>query len=337
MKKRISPPIIVFLTLLLAGCAGPATSTSDSESDDEFTFCEDDSSFFVFDQDDTLGDAIDELEDGTQTDEERDAILEILGTNDGYANHVVYNLEITTDYDTLATLDDDRDFFGEYGKEVSRYDAEKILVGTYDVDENYYDETETTEVTIDLTADYQVFRNGFCPSLSRFYEIYDFAGVDDDVAIESVYGTENYMHKLYLIDGQAKALELNNLFDLYQDNENIELSTFTANKFASKADGEVDANPALNTSTSLELVVAASYDPAGSALGGKAIHSVLIVDGMIKKVSDFSGTFEIVGPDEVYRTFTEKTAIFSVEDIGAFGGTLLDPEDFTFSSTPPNL
>jgi hypothetical protein len=83
--------------------------------------------------------------------------------------------------------------------------------------------------------------------------------------------------------------------------------------------------------------VTASYDPAGSALGGKAIHSVLIVDGMIKKVSDFSGTFEIVGPDEVYRTFTEKTAIFSVEDIGAFGGTLLDPDGFTFSSTPPNL
>lgn len=337
MKKKIADTIIVVLAFLLAGCTGPATSTSDSDSGDEFTFCEDDSSFFVFNQDNTLNEAINGLPLGVQADEDRDGILEILGTNDGFANRVTYDLEITTDYDDLDVLDDDQDFFGNYSKEVSRYDDEKVLAGTYDIDENYYDETASAEVTVDLTAAYQVFRNGFCPSLSRFYEIYDFAGEDDDVAIENVYGTENYIRKLNLVDGQAKALELNNRFDLYSENENIALAAFTATKFLSKADGEVDADPDLNTSASLELAVSASYEPSGTVLGGKAVHSVLIVDGMIKKVRDFLGTYEVVGVDEVYRTIEEKIATFSVEDIGPFAGTLLNPEDFTFSTNPPRL
>jgi len=337
MEKKTLNFILVTLAFFLAGCAGTPDSTSDSESGGNFTFCEDDSAFFDFSEDDTLNAAIEELPLGLQTDEVRDDILEILGSNDGYANHVSYSLEIITDYDVLSTLDDDRDFFGEYAKEVSRYDAEKVLSGTYDVDENYYDEAESEEVTVDLTADYQVFRNGFCPSISRYYEIYNFAGEDNDVALEKVYGTENFIRKLYLIDGQDEALKLNNHNDDYEEDENVEDLTFTATKFLSKADGEIDADPGLNTSTSLEISVIASYDPAGAALGGKEIHSVLIVDGMIKKVRDFSGTFEVVGIDEIYRTSEEKIATFSVQDNGVFTGTLVNPDDFTFSNTAPKL
>jgi hypothetical protein len=338
MKTKTFVSIITLLALFAVGCSGPGDTSSDSDSGGEFTFCEDDSSFFDFSEDETLKDAIDALPLGLQTNDVRNDILDILGTNDGLANHVEYSLEVTTDYDTIGVLDDDRDFFGQYSKEVTRFDSEKILNGTYDIDENYYDESESVEVTTDLTANYQVFRNGFCPSISRYYEIYDFPGTTDDVALEKVYGTENYIRTLYLVGGQARALELNTLYADYTEDDSITSLTYAATKFLSNASGEVDSEPTLNTSKSLEIVLIASYDPSGEALGEKALHTVLIVDGMVKKMRDFSGTYEIVVADEIYRTVEmDRTAVYSVEDVGAFSGTLLDPENFSFSNTHPNL
>lgn len=337
MKKKPFISILVLSALFLVGCNGAGDSSSASDSDSDFSFCEDDSSFFVFEENTTLGDAIEALELGAQTDENRDAILDLLGENDGYANTVSYTLEETTDYDTINTLDDPRDFTGTYEKNVTRYDAEKILSGDYVMHENYYDEDAALEVTTDRTANYQVLRNGYCPAVSRFYEIYDFPATENDLASEKVYGTEDYIRKLYLVNGQALALDLVSKYADYEDDALLTSLAFTANKFASNAEGVVEGNASLNTSVSLELKIAGSYAASGATLGENIVHSVLIVDGMIKKIGDFQGTFEVVGATNVYRTYREKIAVYDVETVTAFSGTLLNPEDFTFTNTTPNL
>lgn len=337
MKNKTFLSLLVLSALFLTGCNGSGDSSSAADSASDYPFCEEDSAFFVFENEETLGNAIDELELGLQSEENRDAILDILGVNDGYANTVTYMYEDITDYDTLDVLDDSRDFTGNYEKNVTRYDAEKILIGDFSLHENYFDEEATLEVTTDLVADYQVFRNGFCPAISRFYEIYDFPATENDLARESIYGTEDYIHKLYLVNGQALALDLESKYSDYEDSELFSSLTFTANKFNSNAEGVVEGNASLNTSTSLEIRLAGSYAPNGATLGENVAHSVLIVDGMIKKVGDFQGTYEVVGANDVYRTSRARIAEYDVETVAAFSGTLLDPEDFTFSNQTPIL
>ena len=337
MKNKSLISIITLSAFFLVGCNGTTDTSSASDTATDYPFCEDDSSFFVFENDTTLSEAIEELDLGVQTNENRDAILDILGENDGYANTVDYTLNEVVDYDALDTLDDPRDFTGVYGKSVTRHDAEKILIGEYTLNENFYDEEASLEVTNNLVADYQVFRNGFCPAISRYYKIYDFPSTENDIAIEKVYGTEDYIRELYLVNGQALALDLENKYADYEDSELFSTLTFTANKFVSNAEGVVESNAALNTSVSLELRLTGSYVPSGVTLGERVVHSVLIVDGMIKKVGNFQGTYEVVSEVDVYRTYSELIAEYNVETVAAFSGTLLDPEDFTFSNQTPNL
>ncbi|MFA5421359.1 MAG: hypothetical protein WC344_00990 [Bacilli bacterium] len=336
MKQKSLISLLALSTLFIIGCTGQGDSSSSSSSSSQ-VFCQDDSADFVFGEDATLATTIEGLDDGFQNTADRNAILDLLGTNDGYANAVGYTLEDVVDYDVMDTLDDPRDFTGTYIKNVTRYDAVMLLEGGYSLYENYYDEEASLEVTNSLAADYQVFRNGFCPAISRFYEIYDFPGTEDDVAIENVYGTETYIRELYLVNGQALALDLVNEYVEYGDSHIFTTLTFTAEKFDSNADGEVEANPDLNTSTSLELLVTGTYAPSGLALGETVSHSVIVVDGMVKTVRSFQGTYEIDGDDTIYHDYTEQIATYSVEDVGAFAGALLDPDDFTFTTAHPNL
>lgn len=337
MKKKPLFSIIVLSALFLAGCSGTTDTSNSTDTYTDYPFCEDDNSFFVFNEDETLKTAIAALDNGVLSSDDRDDILEVLGTNDGYANTVSYSLEETTDYDTLAVLDDERDFTGLYEKNVVRHDALKILIGEYDLHENYYDEEASLEVTNDKTATYQVFRNGYCPSMSRFYEIYDFVDPLDDVAIENVYGTEAYIRKLNLVNGQALALDLVTEYATLDDSELFSSLTFTATKYASNANGEVEVDDLLNTSVALKISLDGSYAPSGDALGETFSHSVTVVDGMIKNVVEFSGTYEVVGVADVYHTTQQKVAVYSVETITPFAGTLLNPVDFEFTTTAPNL
>ena len=337
MKKTRAFLILISSSFFAVSCGGPATDPISSDDGSYPDFCEEDSRFFVFERDDTLENTIDLLTLGGQTEEKRDEILDLLGTNDGYANSVSYTLEEVVDYDEAGVLDDERDIFANYSKEVSRYDSEKILIGDYNLQENYYDEAESVEVDINLDADYQVFRNGYCPSLSRYYEIYDFVGTDSDVAIEKIYGTENYIRKLNLVNGQALALDFASNYTDYEDSELFSNLSFTAVKYASNSEGVAEGNTALNTSQSLKIELSGSYSPNDPALGESVSDSILIVDGMIKKVTYFSGTFEEVGGSEVYRSWQEKNIEYSVGDIGAYAGTLLDPSDFTFSTSVAKL
>lgn len=338
MKKKPIFSILALSGLFLVGCAGTTDTSSSTDTYTDYPYCEDDSEYFVFNEDETLKNAINTLDIGALEEEERDDILDLLGSNDGYANTVSYRLEKLVDYDTSLVLDDERDFTGVYEKNVVRHDALKILIGEYDLFENYYDEEASLEVTTDETATYQVFRNGFCPFTSRYYEIYDF---DDDpledVAIERVYGTEAYVRKLNLVNGQALALELISEYADLEDSEIFTSLSFAATKYASNANGEVEGDNLLNTSTALRVSIEGSYNPSGEALGEIFTHSVTIVDGMIKNVTTFSGTFELVGATTVYHTAEQKTAVYSVDTIPPFSGTLLNPADFEFTTTAPNL
>lgn len=337
MKKTLAFLILIGSGFFAVSCGGPATDSISSDDGTYPDFCEEDSQFFVFERDETLKNAIASLTLGEQTEEKRNEILDLLGTNDGYANSASYTLEEVVDYDDVDVLDDARDIFANYSKEVSRYNSAKILIGDYNLQENYYDEDESVEVDINLDADYQVFRNGYCPSLSRYYEIYDFAGTDNDVAIENIYGTENYIRKLNLVNGQALALDFVSNYSYYDDSELFSNLSFTAVKYASNSEGVAEGNTALNTSQSLKIELSGSYSPNGPALGESISDSILIVDGMIKNVTYSGGTFEEVGGNEVYRTWQEKIIEYNVEDIGAYTGTLFDPSDFTFSTSTPKL
>jgi len=335
MKFTTFLPALLASALFLVGCGGDDPSSSSSEG--SHSFCEDDGQYFVFDNDTSLADVISPLAVGVQTEAVRDSVLDLLGANDGYANVAAYSLTETTDYDVMGTLDDPRDSHGQYSKEVTRYSSEKILIGDYSLFENYYDEDTSVEVTLDLDADYQVFRNGFCPSISRYYEIYDFAGVDADAASEKVYDTEAYLKKMNLVDGQALALDLIEKYNSYDDTEYFSTLNFTATKSMTNEEGVVEGDAGLNTHQAVRLELFASYDPSGTTLGETASHSVVIVDGMIKSVRDFLGTYEVIADAPLYHVLSEKNVVYDVETIGAYTGTLLDPTAFTFTSGHPNL
>ncbi|MFA5481196.1 MAG: hypothetical protein WC282_02275 [Bacilli bacterium] len=336
MKNTKTIFTLTLSIFLLFGCSGPQESESISSSE-EHTFCGDDSRYFSFTFNTALADAITALPAGVQSDENRDEILSILGSNDGYANTANLTLSTIVDFGTVGTLDHALDFTGQYSKDVTRYSQEKILDGDFSMYEHFYDEDAAAEVTVDQNAAYQVFRNGYCPSVSRYYEIYDFTDNNYDLAIEEVYDTEHYIQKLNLVNGQALALDLNNYFDDFVVKGSYSSLTFTANKYLSDEDGVINVNASLNTHNALALDVSVSYLVDPPATNEEASHSVIIVDGMIKAIRDFRGEYEVSGETKIYHESEEKTISYSVETVGGFAGTTLDPTTFTFSTTTPIL
>lgn len=280
MKKAL-PCLFFLLVAALSSCNPPVDPTSSDDDFTDYNFCDDDSEDFVFKKNDDLKNVIDELPLGVLDDDDFDLLLESLKLNDGRANKIEISLERKVDYGVLGDLDHAKDKNETYNKEVYRYNDFKMLVGTYT------ESIETYGVALSTrSADYQSYRNGFCPSISRYFDVYDFGDILDDYAKEYVYSTEDFIEKLKFVDGGFLEKDLSDKKTLFENSGQFDVLTFGATKGSAE--------------TKIQLI--GEYEPLDEALGERVEYEVVIKNGMITKVKNFKGTYEVVGLNKVFRT-----------------------------------
>ncbi|MFA5686960.1 MAG: hypothetical protein WCZ47_01250 [Bacilli bacterium] len=310
MKKAFTP-VFFLLVAILSSCNPPDNLTTTSNTFDDFVYCEDDSEYFVFQRSNGLKNIIDDLPLGTLNSQNLTSLLESLKLNDSEANKVIITLERKTDYNVLDAFDHEKDKEEHYSKEVYRHDEHKMLVGEYDELIKTYDKDTNDVVILNRSADFQTYRNGFCPNISRYFDVYDFGSKTNDFVKEYGYSTEDYLSVLNLVDGDFLARDILDKKTLFENANVFEDVTLQATKTASET----------------EISLVGAYSPIGDALGEKVEYKVIIKNGLITEVSNFKGMFEIVGLDEVFRTEEKLLKQYSVVTPDEFDGEKIELDD----------
>lgn len=285
MKKTLTP-LFFLLIATLSGCNPPNDPTTTDDEPDDHNFCEDDSDYFVFERSKELKDVVDEFEIGVLGEDDFNLLLNNLKENDSEANKVKTTLKREVDYKILNDFDHENDKKEEYIKEVYRYNNHIMLVGGYEEAIQTYDKVNDEILTSEKSAIFQTFRDGFCPSVSRYYDVYDFGNITDDFVNEYSYSTEDYLAKLNLVDGGFLAKDIRDKKVLFENSKQFDDVVFQATKTANET----------------EISLIGEYAPVGEALGERVEYKIIIKNGLITKVSNFKGTFEIDGVTKVYRT-----------------------------------
>lgn len=280
MKKAL-PCLFFLLAATLFGCNPPVDPTSSDDDFTDYNFCDDDGEYFVFEKSDALKHVIDEFPVGALDNDDFELLLESLKLNDGRANKIEISLERKVDYGVLDVFDNTKDKQETYNKEVYRHIDHKMLIGTYTESIEAHGEALSTR-----SADYQSYRNGFCPTIARYFDVYDFGNILDDYAKEYIYSTEDFIDKLKLVDGGLLEKDLSDKKTLFEDSGQFDVLTFGATKGSSE--------------TKIQLI--GEYEPVGEALGERVEYEVVIKNGMITKVRNFKGTYEVDGSTKVFRT-----------------------------------
>lgn len=303
MKKKLTPLLFLLVTTV-TGCNPPDDGSTSIDDLDDFTFCEIDDHYFEFEESEELKNTINNFSNGTLSNRNLEILLEALSLNDKKANQETIIYEFTVDYGILNVYDNKLDKNETYTKQTFRYDDYLMLVGSYGENIRKYDDDDDLYKTTVFDAEFQSYRNGYCPSVSRYFDVYDFDDTNRDFVKEYIYSTEDFIDKLTLTNGEFLAKDIEAKYNMFEESNVFDTLSFQAVK----------------TSAETTITVEARYQPLAEMLGEKVHYSIKIKDGMITEVINNISTFEIVGGVDIPRTSKTLTKTYSVVDLDDFDG-----------------